>query len=261
MSVMSLFEIITLFAAACVAGIINAVAGGGTLVTFPILILFGIPPMIANATNTLVQVIGMTGSLYGFRKNMQEIRPWFKTFIPVSLAGGLLGSYLLTQGRESTFSHLVPYLILFATLLFMMQEIVKKWVVHQMVLEHPAGSTRTHLLVTIFFQFFVSLYGGYFGAGIGILMLASLGFLGFTSIHRMNALKCVLGFLINLIAAFWFTAHGLINWPIMEIMTVGALSGYYFGATYSQRLSQKRVRQLITAIGLMITAVMFWKLH
>jgi hypothetical protein len=258
---MSLLEIIALLTASCIAGMMNAVAGGGTLITFPILILFGIPPIIANATNTLVQVIGITGSLYGFRESIQEVRSWFKIFIPVSLVGGVLGSYLLTHGSESIFTHLVPYLVLFATLLFMMQGMVKKWVVHQMVLEHPAGSTRTHLLVTIFFQFFVSLYGGYFGAGIGILMLASLGFLGFTSIHRMNALKCVLGFLINLVAALWFTIHGLINWPVMAIMTVGALAGYYFGATYSQRLSQERVRHLIAAIGLIITVVMFWKLH
>ena len=100
-----------------------------------------------------------------------------------------------------------------------------------------------------------------FGAGIGILMLATLGFLGFSDIHKMNTLKNVIGSLINLVAALWFTASGLINWPIMGVMTVGAVTGYYLGATYSQRLSQEMVRYLITAIGLIITVVMFWKLH
>jgi uncharacterized membrane protein YfcA len=111
------------------------------------------------------------------------------------------------------------------------------------------------------FQFFVSVYGGYFGAGIGILMLASLGFLGFSDIHQMNALKNVIGSLINLVAALWFTAKGLINWPVMAIMTLGAVAGYYLGATYSLRLSQKHARYLITSIGIIITIVMFWKLH
>ena len=111
------------------------------------------------------------------------------------------------------------------------------------------------------FQFVVSIYGGYFGAGIGILMLAALGFMGFSDIHQMNTLKNVLGSLINLVAAVWFTASGLINWPHMAVMTVGAVIGYYVGATYSQRLSQRGVRHMITAIGLIITVIMFWKLH
>lgn len=261
---MSFLEAIALLGAACAAGMINAVAGGGTLVTFPVLILFGVPPVIANATSTLSLVVGTAGSIYGFRRNIAEVRPWFKTFIPISLVGGWLGSFLLTHGKESTFSTLVPYLVLFATLLFMLQGVLRKRVAHQVVMEGVPGGqthTRTHLIVAMIFQFFVSLYGGYFGAGIGILMLASLGFLGFTNIHQMNTLKNVIGSLINLVAALWFTASGLINWPVMGVMTIGAVAGYYLGATYSQRLSQEKARHLITTIGLIITIVMFWKLH
>ena len=258
---MSLIEVIALLIAACAAGMINAVAGGGTLVTFPVLILFGVPPVIANATSTLSLVVGTAGSIYGFRANIRDVRPWFATFIPISLVGGWLGSFLLTHGKESTFSHLVPYLILFATLLFMIQGIVRRRVAHQALVGTPHSAARAHVVVAMIFQFFVSVYGGYFGAGIGILMLASLGFLGFTDIHRMNTLKNVIGSLINVVAALWFTASGLINWPIMGVMTVGAVAGYYLGATYSQRLSQEKVRYLITAIGLVITLVMFWKLH
>ena len=258
---MSPFEAVALLSAACAAGMINAVAGGGTLVTFPVLILFGVPPVIANATSTLSLVVGTAGSIYGFRANIREVSHWFKTFIPVSLVGGWLGSFLLTHGKESTFSHLVPYLILFATLLFMIQGFVRRRVAHQALVGTPHAVARTHVLIAMIFQFFVSVYGGYFGAGIGILMLASLGFLGFTDIHRMNTLKNVLGSLINVVAALWFTVSGLINWPVMGIMTVGAVAGYYLGATYSQRLSQEKARYLITIIGTVITVVMFWKLR
>lgn len=258
---MSSLEAISLLLAACAAGMINAVAGGGTLVTFPVLILFGVSPIIANATSTLSLVVGTAGSIYGFRHQIEEVRPWFKSFIPVSLAGGLLGSILLTYGKESTFAHLVPYLVLFATLLFMLQGFVSRYLIRKLTSAPPPKQGGIHLLIALVFQLLVSVYGGYFGAGIGILMLASLGFLGFSNIHKMNALKNVIGSLINLVAALWFTAHGLINWPVMGVMTLGAVAGYYLGATYSQRLSQEKARLLITSIGVVITAVMFWKLH
>jgi uncharacterized membrane protein YfcA len=261
-------EILALIMASCAAGIVNAIAGGGTLITFPVLILFGIPPVIANATSTLSLVVGTAGSLYSFRSMLAEVRPWFATFIPVSIAGGWLGSFFLTHGSERVFSSLVPWLILFATLLFMVQGVVRhyasKKVLDASVPSQPGelkGSGRVHLFVAVLFQFIVSVYGGYFGAGIGILMLASLGFLGFSNIHRMNTLKNVLGSLINLVAALWFTASGLIDWPRMGVMTIGAVAGYYLGATYSQQLPQRQVRHLITAIGLIISVVMFWKLR
>lgn len=262
---MTSIEITALFAAACAAGAINAVAGGGTLITFPVLILFGVPPVVANATSTLSLVSGILGSLYGFRAHLAELRPWFRTFIPVSVAGGWFGSFLLTHGNQATFACLVPYLVLFATLLFMIQGAVRRIVAHHLVAENvhvpSVAPRRWHLLIAMFFQFLVSVYGGYFGAGIGILMLASLGFLGFSDIHRMNTLKNVMGGLINVVAALWFILSGLIDWPRMGVMTVGAVAGYYLGATYSQKLPQSGVRLLITATGLVITAVMFWKLR
>ena len=258
---MSWIEMISLLLAAMAAGAINAVAGGGTLITFPVLILFGMNPVVANATSTLSLVLGTSGSLYSFRSRLAEVRPWFTTFIPVSILGGWLGSFLLTHGNQSTFARLVPYLVLFATLLFMVQGVVRREVAHEFAVGSPPPRGRKHLFLAMAFQFLVSIYGGYFGAGIGILMLAALGFMGFSDIHQMNTLKNILGSLINLVAAVWFTASGLINWPHMAVMTVGAVIGYYVGATYSQRLSQRGVRHLITAIGLIITVVMFWKLH
>jgi hypothetical protein len=216
--------------------------------------------MIANATSTLALVVGMGGSLYGYRNHIADVKPWFTTFIPVSIAGGWIGSLLLTRGTERVFTELVPYLVLFATVLFMLQGLVSRQLGRQLHASDSPTSRRPHLLAALFFQFLVSIYGGYFGAGIGILMLATLGFMGFKNIHQMNTLKSVLGSLINLVAAAWFTASGLIDWPRMALMTAGAFVGYYIASTYCQRLPQKDIRHLIAIIGLIITLVMFWKL-
>jgi uncharacterized membrane protein YfcA len=202
----------------------------------------------------------MAGSLYGYRRHLADVKPWFTTFIPVSIAGGWIGSILLTRSSEQMFTELVPYLVLFATVLFMMQGVVSGRMARRVHASDASETGRPHLLAALFFQFLVSIYGGYFGAGIGILMMATLGFMGFKNIPHMNTLKSVLGSLINLVAAAWFTACGLSDWPRMALMTAGAFTGYYIASTYSQRLPQKSVRHLITIIGLIITAVMFWKL-
>jgi uncharacterized membrane protein YfcA len=253
---MSGFEILALAASATAAGAINAVAGGGTLLTFPTLLLCGTPPIIANATSTLSLVIGTAGSIFGYRRYLPLIKSWLVRFVPVSVAGGFLGSKLLTHTTNQFFAHLVPFLILFATVLFLAQNVFRKLAKREAEATHTG---RRGLWVAIVFQFAVAVYGGYFGAGIGILMLASLGFLGLSDIHEMNALKNVLGSLINLVAAVVFTCSGLIDWSKMGIMTVGALLGYWLGAHYSQRLPQIAVRRLITGIGFAMSAVTFWK--
>jgi uncharacterized membrane protein YfcA len=253
---MSGTETLTLIAAATAAGAINAIAGGGTLLTFPTLLLCGTPPIIANATSTLALVIGTAGSIFGFRQQIADVKPWLARFVPVSLLGGLIGSVLLTRTSDTVFAKLVPFLILFATVLFLAQGAFRR-LAGQKVAASPA--THSSVWIAIVFQFAVSIYGGFFGAGIGILMLASLGFLGLGDIHHMNALKNILGSLINLVAAAWFTASGLIDWPKMAVMTVGALAGYWLGAHYSQRIPQERVRTIITLIGFAMSAVTFWK--
>lgn len=250
-------EIIALLIAATAAGAINAVAGGGTLVTFPVLLFFGTSPVVANATNTLALVFGTAGSLYGYRRHFDEVKPWLWRFLPVSLLGGLIGGILLTRTSNELFGKLVPFLILFATILFLAQGAFR-----QMAgLNDTAGRSIRHqsVIAAVLFQFAVAVYGGFFGAGIGILMLASLGFIGLTHIHEMNALKNILGSMINLVAAAWFVAAGLIDWPRALIMTVGALGGYFLGAHYSQRISQRAVRVIITTIGFVISAVTFYK--
>jgi uncharacterized membrane protein YfcA len=254
---MTTLQILALVASATAAGAINAVAGGGTLVTFPTLLLVGTREIIANATSTLALVIGTAGSIFGFRQQMRAIKPWLSRFVPVSLAGGWLGSWLLTHTSNQVFAHLVPFLILFATVLFLAQNAFRR--LARPMQGAAARHDHPHVWLATIFQFAVAVYGGYFGAGIGILMLASLGFLGLSDINEMNALKNVLGSLINLVAAVVFVASGLIDWPKMGIMTVGALAGYWLGAHYSQRLPQQQVRRLITTIGFVMSAVTFWK--
>ena len=254
---MSTIEIIGLLASACAAGAINAVAGGGTLVTFPTLLFFGTPSVVANATSTLALVFGTVGGTFGYRQHLQAVAPWLRRFLPVSLLGGLIGSALLTHTSDKTFSKLVPFLILFATVLFLAQGIFRRFAGAH--LDDGRHQTRRRIWLAIFFQFLVAIYGGYFGAGIGILMLASLGFIGLHNIHEMNTLKTLLGSLLNLVAAVWFVCAGLIDWPRAGVMTVGAVAGYFLGSHFSQRIPQARVRQLIPLIGFVISAVTFYK--
>lgn len=253
---MSGLEIAGLMAAAAAAGAINAVAGGGTLVTFPTLLLFGTPPVVANATSTVALVLGTAGSVYGYRRQIEAVKPWLWRFVPVSLLGGLLGSILLTSTSERIFARMVPFLLLFATVLFLGQGFFRRRRETGSSIGPPAG--RAALWGAIAFQFAVSLYGGYFGAGIGILMLATLGLMGLRDIHQMNALKTILGSLINQVAALWFIVAGLVDWPRAGVMTVGALAGYFLGSHYAQRIPQPRVRQLIAVIGLLISAATFY---
>src|SRR2546423_5073902 len=232
---MSWTEAVGLTLAAAAGGAINAVAGGGTLVTFPTLLFFGTPSIEANATSTLALVIGTAGSIFGFRRHFPAVRPFLWRFVPISIIGSIAGAICLTHTQERVFSRLVPFLILFATILFLSQGLIRKFLPFGKLDDNP---TAHHALWgPVFFQLAVALYGGYFGAGIGILMLASLGFVGLSHIHEMNALKTVLGSLINLVAAVVFIFAGLVSWPKAGLMTVGAVAGYYLGAHYAQRIS------------------------
>jgi uncharacterized membrane protein YfcA len=247
---LTFLEFITLSAAGCTAGAINAIAGGGTLLTFPVLLMCGTPPVLANATSTVGLVIGTAGSIVGFRGHFKAIRTKLLQFIPICLVGAAIGSWLLTKTSDDQFSKLIPFLVLFATVLFFLQGFLRK---------SATESKSKAPWFSIALQLPVAIYGAFFGAGIGILMLASFGFMGMRDIHEMNALKNVLGSLINVIAAVWFIAVGMVNWPQALALTTGALIGYYLGAHFSQRISPQKVRHLITAIGLIISVVMFWK--
>ena len=254
--IMSGCEIFGLTASAGAAGMINSVAGGGTLVTFPTLLAFGTSPVTANATSTLALVIGTSGGMFGNRQYIRPIIPWLRRFLPVSIIGGLIGSAGLTHTSNSLFGKLVPFLILFASLLFLAQGVFRRFA--SAPVDGKSAAKSVGVWWAVGFQFLVAIYGGYFGAGIGILMLATLGFIGMRDIYEMNTLKTILGSLINVIAALWFIAAGLIDWPRAAVMTVGAVVGYYVGSRFTQRISPARVRLLITLIGFRISGVTFY---
>jgi len=255
---MDFFHIAIIFFAGAIAGLMNAIAGGGTIITFPALIFAGIPAIAANATSTLALLPSALGYTFAYRGNIRAVWRWIKMFAVVSLLGGLVGSYLLVRTPPAIFDWLVPFLILLATVLFTAHSFFSK--LFRLEIQRQAGGNRTRWLIgAVCFQFLVSIYGGYFGAGIGILMLATLGMLGIGDIHEMNTVKGVLGFLINVVAAIYFIAHGLVHWPAAGIMALGSLTGGYSGAHFAQRIEQNTVRKLITFIGLGLTLYMFVK--
>jgi hypothetical protein len=247
-----------LIGAGALAGVMNAIAGGGTIVTFPSLILAGLSSIVANATSTVALLPGALSSLAGYRKRIPTVVRWLRLFAPVSLVGGLIGGILLVQTPSSTFDRFVPFLILFATVLFMAHSFFSRLFASRQVLK-GAEPSRRWIIGAMAFQLGVAIYGGYFGAGIGILMLASLGMLGFEDVHEMNTVKVVLGFMINVVAAAYFIASGLIEWAEAGIMAGGTIAGGFLGAHYAQKVKQTTVRRLITVIGLGISAYMFYK--
>jgi uncharacterized membrane protein YfcA len=214
--------------AAAIGGAVNSIAGGGTLVTFPALVALGVPAIVANATSTVALWPGALGSLWGYRSELAGVKAWAVRFALPSLAGGLAGALLLLRTPPDRFDALVPFLVLGATLLFLAQRPImaalrRRVAPEAAVVLDPAS--RAPGAALLLFQFGVAIYGGYFGAGIGILMLAALGFMGFTNIHRMNGLKNWGGLCINEIAAVTFALQDIVDWPVAIAMAVGAALG------------------------------------
>jgi hypothetical protein len=246
---------------AMIAGIMNSIAGGGTLVTFPALVALGVPPINANATSTVALWPGAVGSMWGYRRELRGSRPWALGFALPSLLGGGLGAWLLLRTPAERFAHLVPWLVLGATVLFMAQRPLMRWLAGSSApsMDQDAVLTsRRPPLSILIFQFLVGIYGGYFGAGIGILMLAALGFMGLHNIHRMNGLKNWGGLCINAVAATMFAFSSLVEWPVALAMAVGAVSGGYLGSRTAQRVPQNLVRGAVVAIGLISGLLLFF---
>lgn len=245
---MQLWQEVFIAAAAFAAGLINSIAGGGTLLSFPALVWLGRDPLLANATSTVALWPASLAGVFGFRRELTGSWRWILLLAAPSLAGGVLGAYLLLYTGSKTFAHLAPFLILFATLLMTIQEPLSKRL-RGGGRENPTRAWWTGAMV---FQFFVGVYGGYFGAGIGILMLASLALLGFTDIHRMNALKNFFAICINGIAAVYFIASGKVYWMDVLLMTFAAIAGGYTGARLAYKLGRRFVRFAVIIIGLLM---------
>jgi uncharacterized membrane protein YfcA len=254
---MELWQLVLVAGAAFAAGLINSVAGGGTLVSFPALLWAGRDPVTANATSTVALWPASLAGLYGFRRELEGGRRWVLLFGAPSLAGGVLGAVLLLHTPPETFGRLAPYLILFATLLLALQEpISRRLVGERRADERPS---RAWLAGAALFQFLVGVYGGYFGAGIGILMLAALGLLGFEDIHRMNGLKNLLAILINGVAAAYFIFSGAVVWVDVLLMAFAAIAGGYSGARLAYRLGRRFVRRAVIFIGLVMGVSLFFQ--
>ncbi len=243
-------------AAAFAAGVINSIAGGGTLITFPVLIWLGLDPKVANATSTVALWPGLFGGLFGYRRELENSSTILFRLGFTSVIGGAVGSWLLIWTPSPTFARLVPFLILFATILFMAQGSITRRLRLQPIVAEPKA---TWWLGAIVFQFFSAMYGGYFGAGNGILMLAALGILGLQDINRANGIKNSLGICINSIAVLSFGLSHLVVWPDALLMAGAALIGGYFGAHVAVRLAQVNIRRAIVVIGFLIAFVMLWR--
>jgi len=240
-----------LVGSAILAGIMNALAGGGTILTFPALLLAGVPAIQANATSTVALVPGALSSLAGYRREVGAHRQWLTRLLVPSLLGGALGSVLLLRTPEKIFARLAPYLVLFATLLFLFQIIWARRAPAEVGGE-PASWAPASIA-----QFFIAIYGGYFGAGVGILMLVILSFLGLTDIHAMNGLKNFFGICINGVASAWFIVKGVVIWPLALLMMTGAIAGGWIGAGFARRIGKEKARVAVVVIGFGITVVLF----
>jgi uncharacterized membrane protein YfcA len=248
---------ILLFIASIAAGMINSVAGGGSLISFPALIALGQPAILANATNTAAMWPGSLSSAVAYRRDTATYKGFLLTLIIPSAIGGLLGAVVLVITPPELFDKIVPFLVLFATLLFASKGLIDKIFGLSKTTDEKVG--RFGHIWGFFFQLFVATYGGYFGAGIGILMLGSLSIMGLHDIHRMNGLKTILGTLINIIAFAFFAIKGLIVWPLALLMAIGTIIGGYIGASTAKKIDQRYIRAFVIITGVLVSIWLFLK--
>jgi hypothetical protein len=246
-------DALALVASGAGAGAMNALAGGGTILTFPTLLLLGHGARVANATSTVALLPGAAASFAGYRREVATHREWLTRLLVPSLAGGALGSALLLATPEQLFARLAPFLVWFATALFALQTLRAARRDGDPV---PSTDDRRRLAAAWIAQFGVAVYGGYFGAGIGILMLVVLGHLGLTDIHAMNGLKNFFGICINLVAAAVFVAGGLVDPLAALVLATGAIAGGWFGARFGRWIGAQGARLAVIAIGTLVGALL-----
>lgn len=249
---MTSLELALFFAGAAVGGAVNSVAGGGTFIVFPILTIAGLSPFHANIMCTIALWPGSVSSIVGYRRELIVKKKQLIQFILISFAGSFLGAKLFLNTSEILFEQLVPWLILGATLLFTFGRRGIGW-----LNQFSGAVTPERFFGGLILQLLIAIYGGYFGAGIGILMLAMLQLMGMHHIHQMNALKVVLGSAINAMTFVIFCLSGEVIWSIAPVMIAGAVLGGYLGARAALKVSAEKVRALVSAIGFAMTAYYF----
>ena len=244
-----------LFVAAGLAGTMNSVAGGGSFISFPALIFTRVLPIPANATSTVALWPGTVASAGAYRKRFPKDFKILVEMLATSVTGGTLGAVVLLRTPQTTFMRFVPYLFLLATLLLIFGKQLATWV--EATFKTSKQPRWMMVVASNFFQFLIALYGGFFGAGIGIMMLALLTLLRMEDIHAMNALKTLLNAAINGAAVVTFIAAGAVLWPQALVMLGGAVMGGYGGAHFAQKLDPLIVRRFVIAVGISMTLYFF----
>ena len=252
---MEYYDLIIAGLAALAAGIVNAIAGGGTLITFPVLIALGLPSVAANVTNTVALCPGYFGGTWAQRRDLigQGVR--IRLLVPVAILGGIAGGLLLILSGEKVFGSLVPYLILFASLLLAAQDWLKKRLFRSPGSQHSDGLQK----LILFAMIPAALYGGYFGAGLGVVTIAALGLFIQDSIIRLNALKQLLSLCINVSAALYFLFSGQVYWLVALVMAVCALLGGTIGGKLAGKFKPQILRWVIVTIGVAVAIIYFIK--
>jgi uncharacterized membrane protein YfcA len=259
MSGIGVFKLGAAFAAAFVAGGINSVAGGGTMISFPALVALGLPAINANATNTIGIWPGSLGSIWGFRRELARVPRRFWWLLIPAMIGGVGGAFLLRITPESIFDWVVPWLLLFATVLFIVQAPIRKRLEGWIGTKEPGSADGRWMAIACGLQLLVGVYGGYFGAGMSIMMLAILGVVGMTDILEMNAMTSVLAGGINGVAGILFAIAHLVNWPYIAVMAPGAILGGWLAAGVARKIGKVLIRRFVILVGATIAIVMFWR--
>ncbi|HAQ20735.1 MAG TPA: sulfite exporter TauE/SafE family protein [Prolixibacteraceae bacterium] len=253
---MSLFNEILIFMAAMAAGFINAMAGGGTLISFPVLLAVGISPVVANVTNTVALVPGTIGGMWSQRKDFKSQYQRLLKLLPVAIVGGIAGGLLILNTSEDAFRSIIPYLILVATLLLAAQVRIKNWVVARIGHAHTEHHNPVVMMGLVFMA---AIYGGYFGAGLGVILMAVLGLVTDETMTRLNFLKQALGFAINLAAAIYFAFSGKVDWMVALVMIFGSLLGGLIGGKLAGKMKPEILRWIVVTAGLIATVIFFLK--
>ncbi len=244
-------EIVAIFAAGTAAGMVNAVAGGGTLISFPVLVWAGRDPIMANATNSLALWPGALAGAFGFRREIQQTRGLLKVLLVPAAVGGVIGAWLLMVTPQRLFASLVPYLVLLATVVMALRQPLTR------ALSGVSLSPRARMTALVAAQLVVSIYGGYFGAAIGILMLAALGLYGIEDIHERNGVKGLLGAVTNGVAGLWFVFAHAISWSDALLLGTGATIGGYLGAVVGRRMPKRLAERVVVVIGVLAAVSLF----
>lgn len=248
------YEFVLVALAAVGAGFVNALAGGGTLITFPTLMAIGVPAVAANVTNTVALCPGYLGATFAQSKDLQGQRRRMWLVLPAGIIGGVLGGVLLLSTEERVFRTLVPFLILLASALLAVQNPVRAWLQRQSA--HRNG-TRSSEGVAMLPVGLAAVYGGYFGAGLSVIVLAVLGLFLSDSLTRLNALKQSVAFAVNIAAAVFFVFSGQVQWLLALVMAVGALLGGSLGGRLAGRIKASTLRWIVVTIGVVVATVYF----